>query len=347
MGDFQTIGNVFTRMGYPPLPEGASNREIIKWSSECAAILRSRRPDDYIDSAPMMEPCPECRGNYVVEVIDHGDGWEEEVLCERCNLGYVQIRNGLYTCIRCYGEEFVRVGDKMAPCPSCSTDRRLYATLERARFPRKYERATMDYIKQLPDTKARGMDAAIAASRRIIEEMYNVKAGGRIGGKAWVYMNGEPSIGKSCLMAVALRNAVLMNSAARPRSFRWMFWPDRVSELQATFDKKGVSWVDEINDDCSVDLLCIDDFCADAKESLWRLELIHKLLELRAGKPTMITSMHSIGALVENYGSRIAERVFEESDIIDMRGESLRRPGHRAKLGRHIDRLRLDKGDDA
>ena len=88
--------------------------------------------------------------------------------------------------------------------------------------------------------------------------------------------------------------------------------PELLGELKRTFDSKGVSTAELLDEFCECDLLIMDDVGA-GKITDWSIDITYRLINSRynTAKPTIVTSNLELDDLAKLIGGRIVSRLQE------------------------------------
>lgn len=130
---------------------------------------------------------------------------------------------------------------------------------------------------------------------------------------------GDNGVGKTVLaMAMALRQILEFR-----RGLKWWNVPRLLLDIRAGIGRGGAK--DVIDAALTTPLLFLDDFGAEHPTS-WALETLFVVVDgrLQARLPIVITSNLDLAGIEASLGRRIADRIPEACDLIEMRGPSLR-----------------------
>lgn len=140
----------------------------------------------------------------------------------------------------------------------------------------------------------------------------------RAGSKQGLYLFGIPGSGKTHL-AAAIGNAVL--------SARFMTAPELLLSIKKTFKDDGAD--DSLLDSLSQTKLLILDDLGSEKPTEWVKETLFILIDRRYthNLPTVITSNYSLDELKMRLGYRIASRIAEVCEMVELRPNDYRIKG--------------------
>jgi len=184
--------------------------------------------------------------------------------------------------------------------------------MTRAGVPAKYHAMTiLSWLTVRADTPET-RDAAGIARR--------VAAG--LAPRAGMMLFGATGRGKTGLAAGVVRE--WMKDPSCRAGIRWIGWAsycDMLNEVRAAGESdRGI-----VRADATAPALVIDDLGADEVESGFRTRVLLDILEARAGRPTIITSMYHIDEVARRMGDHIAGRIVELCELVPIGGDDLRR----------------------
>ena len=144
-----------------------------------------------------------------------------------------------------------------------------------------------------------------------------------------LYLSGETGAGKTLLATLIAKDFL---GAGKTVKFRDV--PSLLVEIQATFSSYTISMQEIIDDFIRCDLLILDDLGA-GRQTDWAVSTLYTIINQRynAGRPVLITSNYSLGALGEKLttadpysGQRIISRLAQMCLTVDL-GDKDRRLG--------------------
>lgn len=150
------------------------------------------------------------------------------------------------------------------------------------------------------------------------------------------FICGPVGVGKTHVIATMAAHVIrnnpkwyLLNGNARQSRVEWPFFvtaPDMLMEIRATFSKHvDQSESDIINHYANMRCLIIDDLGTE-KTSEWTLQVLYQILNGRyvGMRQTVITSNFSINELKNRVGVRIASRLAEMCEEVELSGKDRR-----------------------
>lgn len=319
-------GMHFTRP-HPGLAAGPA--AVYAWADEQAAALIARRteagganPNQTVTTIA----CPECAGRGYT-----GDGLAWADVCDNpgCRLGRVPAGAQMTpTCPICHGYRVVRrdlpVGHpefgRSQPCPC--TRGELPVTREVSRFalgaagvPPKYHHMTLSTWQS---EVAAGQSEEYSRAFWLACDLVAGRLPERAQGRSGLMLMGKHGRGKSGLAAGAFQEFM-----ARDVGCRWISFGHYCAMLN-DLRSRGESDRDTLRRDIAAHVLVIDDVGSQGQATDHRMGVLKEILEGRAGRPTIITTMQTFDALAEQFGDHNVGRMIEDYEPITLDGRDMR-----------------------
>lgn len=135
-----------------------------------------------------------------------------------------------------------------------------------------------------------------------------------------LYIFGEPGVGKTYLAA-----ALAMEAARRRAAVRWLGVPGWLHAIKASFNGAPAPEPADYYAEPWVHMLVLDDIGAE-KPSDWSVETLFAVIDTAYANDVLVivTSNLSLAALEKRLGKRIASRLAEMCDLLNLRGEDRR-----------------------
>lgn len=322
-------------MHYPRKHPGldAGPAAVYAWADEQSAALIRRRNEaghaPKTDNAARTVPCPECGGR---GWIGTGKTWADKCDNPGCRLGRIDAADLVNPpCPICRGagatrRDGFRVGDpdfgKAAPC-SCpvvpvtaggaSMVNRF--ALGAAGMPAKYHGLTLGtWASDVAAGQGADYDHAGKLARALMDGTLPSVTINRAG----LIIIGAAGRGKSGLAAGVLREFM-----AAGRSARWVPFFGYCDQLNAIRNDGGNDR-DTLMRDAQSQFLVIDDLGSEGKGTDHRTRVLLEILEARAGRPTIITTMHGFDKLLALYGDHNVGRIIEGFEPVHLDGRDIR-----------------------
>lgn len=309
-----------------PLPEGENGKppkpsQMAAWVEANMELMveRGTLPIDWRSQMSSTRvPCSSCnRKGYEVDPTT-GD----ETYCLVCR-GYGSVpAEAAAACSLCRGDGWIR-NPKWRPgnrepnsieCTRCtSPEQRVYTLQRQAGIPEKYLGWTLNgWIKKTAGQNAHVLDAVWSWARGTLSEET---------GYYGLFLHGGWGLGKTGAAAGATWELFAEGGHV---DLRWIAWPmfcEQLNELMSVRE----AWMGYIDMYARSRYLIIDDLGMEEAGTDHKNRVLTMILERRANKPTLITSMFGLGELSGKYSEYAVDRIFELCVPVELEGHSLRR----------------------
>jgi DNA replication protein DnaC len=162
-----------------------------------------------------------------------------------------------------------------------------------ANFPNTHSPKTFETFRVLPEL----LDSLAAAEQFVAATS----------GNCFLVFSGPNGTGKSHLMEATGRAMFEQGYGVR-----YVYVPDWLDELRATFDNSETSFDNVFGAHAAVPVLLLDDLGAE-KANEWSVEKITRLIQRRLSDDslTIITTNRNLETMYQQHGSGLADRIFD------------------------------------